>query len=369
MKLYYIANARMPAEKAYAIQIAKMCEAFVEAGVDVTLVVPRRATPGALREYYGLRTGVPLLYLPALGSLYRRGRVGFLLSSLVFMLGYVLYLGVKRLRGERFVAYSVDMDTFSFVPLALFLPRPFVEMHGPKPSTLLTRFFFRRARIIATNTLIADSIAKTFGTKSDRLQVEPNGVDASVLETIVSKEAAREKLGLPADAPFALYAGRFYGWKELGILSEASRISPLPIAVVGGTQGEFERVTGASAERLQFFGECAPQDVPLWLAAADVLLVLGSTRNESSSRYTTPMKVYEYFAARRPVVAAATPALQSFIPTDAVTWYEPDNAGSLCAAIAQAQHADTARALAEARAHTWQHRAERILTFIHAHGN
>lgn len=42
MKLIYIANVRLPTEKAHGIQIMKMCEAFAKNDVDVTLVVPFR---------------------------------------------------------------------------------------------------------------------------------------------------------------------------------------------------------------------------------------------------------------------------------------------------------------------------------------
>src|SRR3990167_8159904 len=42
MRLLYIANLRLPTEKAYGIQIAKMCEAFASQNFDVTLVFPFR---------------------------------------------------------------------------------------------------------------------------------------------------------------------------------------------------------------------------------------------------------------------------------------------------------------------------------------
>ena len=41
-KLLYIANLRLPTEKAYGIQIVKMCEAFGLQGIDVTLLHPLR---------------------------------------------------------------------------------------------------------------------------------------------------------------------------------------------------------------------------------------------------------------------------------------------------------------------------------------
>ncbi len=37
MKILYIANIRLPTEKAHGIQIMKMCEAFAHAGAEVEL--------------------------------------------------------------------------------------------------------------------------------------------------------------------------------------------------------------------------------------------------------------------------------------------------------------------------------------------
>ena len=41
-KLVYIANARIPTEKAHGLQVMKMCEAFADTGLEVELIVPRR---------------------------------------------------------------------------------------------------------------------------------------------------------------------------------------------------------------------------------------------------------------------------------------------------------------------------------------
>jgi len=43
-KLIYIANARMPTEKAHGIQIMKMCEAFIDVESGVELVIPKGLT-------------------------------------------------------------------------------------------------------------------------------------------------------------------------------------------------------------------------------------------------------------------------------------------------------------------------------------
>ena len=42
MKIIYIANIRIPTEKAHGFQIIKMCESFSNLGVELELVVPTR---------------------------------------------------------------------------------------------------------------------------------------------------------------------------------------------------------------------------------------------------------------------------------------------------------------------------------------
>ncbi len=357
----------MPTDKAHGIQIAKMCEAFDSLGVKVTLVVPSRGE-GSMRDVYGLGHDICVQRLPVINLQYF-GALGYHLTVLQFIVGYFVFLWSKVLRGEQFLIYTVDMDGFSFGPLAL-IPRPvFAEMHSVKKSSVLVRHFFGKAGIIATNELISAALSDTFSIPNKRICVEPNGVDEDDVHRLMSKEEARKHLGLPIEESFALYVGRFYAWKGLEILSEAAPLSVLPIRVVGGDRTEYERVTHKSGDLLHFAGVQPLKEIPFWLAAADVLLILGTEKNQDSYRYTSPMKVFEYFAVRRPVVSSATPALKSLVSKDSVYWYEPDNSESFIRTIAlAAKEGNIDRRLdigyAQAEAHTWKRRAERILAFI-----
>lgn len=351
MNLYYVVNARMPSDKAYAIQIGYMQKAF-STHAKVSLLAPSGF-------------GVP--------DWYASGRAGFFLSSLFFMIVTAGYLLFKRLSGERFVVYMPDMDTFSGTLLPYVAPT-FAEMHSPKKQSLLMKLFFSRVRgVVATTAQTKESLVKTFGVPEQKFLIEPNGVDEKLFTNTVSKTEARQKLGLP-DEPFALYVGRFYAWKGLGILADAAVDSQLPIQLVGGTEDEFTLASGKSGKGLRFAGMRGAGEVPLWLAAADVLLVLGTAKNENSYRYTSPMKIFEYLAAERPVVASRTPAVSGILDAHAAFWYEPDNATSLARAISEAHTSpqtlgkiQAGRALATQ--HTWSKRAERILAFISATGS
>lgn len=371
MKMYYIANARMPSEKAHGIQIAKMCEAFIEAGVDLTLIVPRRATdPRSLQDYYNLRVPIPLVRLYAL-DWYTSGSIGYFLSSVTFMCSYLFFIWSKKRAGERPILYTVDIDNYSSSVLA-FLGLPiFSEMHGAKPHTLAQHLLFKKASgIIAINKIIIRELQKNFPRSPARYLVEPNGVDLSSFRT-QEKQAARTKLGLP-DTKIVLYAGRFFAWKGLEILPQAASATPtLRWQMVGGNREEFEKIAEGSVPSNMYFAGSRPhEEMPLWLSAADALIVLGTVRDTQSYRYTSPMKLFEYLAVGRPIIASNTPAICEVVSSKEVSFYEPDNVQDLARAIEHAianpfllvEQIEAARH--KAVASSWQARAERIKQFI-----
>src|SRR3989344_1135500 len=96
--LYYIANVRIPTEKAHGIQIMKTCEAFNTLGVLKTLIVPyrRNTISDDPFKYYAITKTFPIKKLPAidlvrfdrvLGAAYFWvGSFSFLLSLFFFFL-------------------------------------------------------------------------------------------------------------------------------------------------------------------------------------------------------------------------------------------------------------------------------------------
>src|SRR3989338_2603983 len=57
-KLVYVANLRLPTEKAYGIQITKTCEALADSGLEVTLISPKRKNPNIkenIFDYYSVK--------------------------------------------------------------------------------------------------------------------------------------------------------------------------------------------------------------------------------------------------------------------------------------------------------------------------
>ena len=371
MKVYYVANFYMPFEKAYGIQIAKMCEALIEEGIDLTLVVPTRGPQTPLRDFYGLRVAVPTIWLPTL-DLAAYERFGYFCMSFSFSISYVLFLWYRWLRGERFVLYTIDADRYSSSALSL-IPAPlFSEMHGGKPRTFGSKLLFSRLRgVIAINKIIIDELKKIFPRSRTRYIAEPNGVDIAMFAP-QDKRQARIKLGLPLEVPAVLYTGRFYEWKGLEIISRAAALTPdIRWQLVGDTRERFEEVVQESLPaNMQFAGGRPYNEMPLWNAAADAVLVLGTKRDEQSYRWTSPMKLFEHMAAGRPIVASATPAIKEIVSPNEALLYEPDNVEDLVRNVRQAvmggeQVASMVRRAAHTAEHfSWSNRARRVIQFI-----
>lgn len=371
MKMYYVANFYMPFGKAYGIQLAKMCEALIEEGVDLTLVLPSRGPQTPLKEFYNLRVNVPTIWLPTL-DLVEYERLGYFCMSLSFSFSYLVFLWYKRLIGERFVLYTIDADCYSSSALAFIASPVFSEMHGGKPRTLTTKLLLNRVcGIIAINRIIIEDLKKTFPRSPARYIAEPNGVDLEMFAP-QDKLQARAKLGLPPDVPIMLYAGRFYSWKGLEIIPHAAALTPdIRWQMVGDTREKFIAVTCESlTENMHFAGIRPYSEMPLWNAASDAVLVLGTKRNEQSYRWTSPMKLFEHMAAGRPILASATPAIKNVVSDRETLLYEPDNAKDLADKARQAVAGGdgvaelVSHAAQSAQRLSWNERAKRVIHFI-----
>ncbi len=364
MKILYIANIRLPTEKAHGIQIMNMCAAFAAKGAEVELVIPGR--PTAIDEdpftYYGLpRTFTITKLRAALVPLWVPG--AFTLHTLLLALRVRL-----RLVGRKHpdVVYTRGEVALFFAHM---LPRRIQlvwETHIKPGHTARYRAAALRADLIVSVTkYYANEIPQLWGVSKDKVLYAPDGVALHALVHTLSKEDARTKLKLPLDRKIVLYAGSDLPWKGLSLLREAINVLPKEcLAVfVGDIKGE--------SDNALFVGSKPPTEVPQWLAAADVLVLTGDPRSETARLYTSPLKLFEYMAANRPVVATDLPAMRDVLSPEIAYLAEPTPQG-LGTAIHEAlsnqveSEAKASRAFAAVQEYSWEMRAQHILNAIAA---
>ena len=84
----------------------------------------------------------------------------------------------------------------------------------------------------------------------------------------------------------------------------------------------------------------------------------------------SPMKLFEYMAAKHPIVASATPANREIVSEQEAFLYEPDNTDALIAAVRQAieggetVRTKTAKASSKVIQWTWKERAKNVQAFL-----
>jgi glycosyltransferase involved in cell wall biosynthesis len=185
---------------------------------------------------------------------------------------------------------------------------------------------------------------------------------------------ARGKPAPPPPVPVAAYAGHLYAWKGVDLLLEALALLPgVKGLIVGGHDAEpdLERVKQLAGrlgmiDRVTFTGLVEPSQVAGYLAQASVL-VLPNPASAISTSFTSPLKLFEYMAAGRAIVASNLPSIREVLKDDeTAVLVEPGSAPAFAEAI-RALTTDRARAdrlaraaFAEAANYTWQRRAERL---------
>jgi glycosyltransferase involved in cell wall biosynthesis len=115
----------------------------------------------------------------------------------------------------------------------------------------------------------------------------------------------------PPDLPDAewviLYIGALWGsWFDWDLLLEVARAYPhAAVVVIGDYRGQSPQ----SLPNLDFLGLKANQDLPAYLAHGDVAIIPWKVNAITAA--TSPLKLYEYLAMRKPVVAPDLPLLRA----------------------------------------------------------
>jgi glycosyltransferase involved in cell wall biosynthesis len=179
---------------------------------------------------------------------------------------------------------------------------------------------------------------------------------------------------VPATFALVAYAGHLYAWKGVDVLLDAIALVPEAHAlIVGGHDKEPDlgRLR-ASAQRLgiddrvTFTGLVAPSAVPAQLARADIL-ALPNPPSAISTHATSPLKLFEYMAAGRAIVASDLPSIREVLQHDVNAWLVPaGDARALANGITQLiDDPERRRRLADAAyrqvaEYSWSRRAEKI---------
>ena len=361
MRIVCISAAQIPSDTANSIQVMKVCQAFVQLGHSVRLLVPGKE-PSAmisqqLQSHYGLQASFPIEWLPGRNrrlfpwtAVWQARRLG---ADLLYAWP-LQSAALGLLAGIPSMLELHDFPTGLFGPLWL---RFFVIFPGRKRCLPITAALRRALRLPEGQTVIA-----------------PDGVDIERYRDLPDSGSARRQLSLP-EAPTVLCTGHLYAGRGADLfLKLAAKFPQFSFVWVGGRPADVDAWKGRAANlaNVTFTGFVPNERIPLYQSAADVLLMpyersVTTSSGGNTAGICSPMKMFEYMAAGRAILSSDLPVLHEvlnetsavFCPQEQVEPWESALGGLLADPQRRQALGDRARAVVEQ--YSWVKRAQRIL--------
>jgi glycosyltransferase involved in cell wall biosynthesis len=271
---------------------------------------------------------------------------------------------VRRALSERYdVIHSHEEAGIIGVLLAAILGVPHLyDMHSSLPQQL-TNFAFTRSRVIRRAFEWMERLvvrrSRVVIVICPQLAETVKGIDASVPMVLIENapgagearsdatgDSIRARLQLDTITPLVLYTGTFEPYQGLDLFFDAARIvaqsrPDVRFLLAGGRPEQVEQARALVAAQglasaVLFAGQQPADDIPAFLAAADVLV---SPRSQGTN---TPLKIYQYLRSGRPIVATRL-LTHTQVLNDEVAFLTEANPESFAAGILRAVD-DPARA-------------------------
>jgi len=378
--LYYVSTANLPSKKAHAVQQVRMCQAFQQSGVDVCMIYPDKNTSGkhasweSISRFYGLQTPFDIKSTPIFPSRFKSlPKLRVISMSGMMTLWLVSQVFSGKIDSSDIIYGRNYYGMFWFNEFRKTLParrRPALvfETHTPISAHFKPRFFNSVDGIVSITHRLKQHLVGKYCLDESGVLVSPDGVDLDPYKDI-TKQEARATLGIPQNETIIMYTGHLYRGKGVGLLVRAAEELQESVYIVGGYEEDIERVKreAGSPENVVFTGFVDPANISLYQIAADILV---APYTEESRPWVSPLKLFEYMAAGRPIVASDREVLQEvLVHGENAILFEKGNVHDLrkkLTLIAGDHEKATALQTAvrkDAQKYTWKNRAQDILSF------
>jgi glycosyltransferase involved in cell wall biosynthesis len=395
MRILIVCHYFPPEVGAPQARVSELARFWTEAGDDVTVLTgmpnhPTGIVPDAYRGKLrlveradGYRVVRTWLYAtPNEGVLKKTlGHVSFMLSSILLGVGptgsadvvlvssptffsiFSAWL-LARIKRARFVIEVRDLWPAIFVELGVLKNRHLVRV---LESLELSAYRGAEAVVTVSEGFRTNIIGRQI--PSSKVHTIRNGVALDRFDDIsaADRDHARAELGAKEGDTLVLYLGAHgisHGLTSVADAAARLRSAPIHFTFVGDGAAKgalLERIKDLGLSNTTSLPSVPSERVPTVLAAADVCLV--PLRDVELFNTFIPSKMFEYFAAGKPVVAALRGEAADILRAAGAIVVEPEDSGAISAAVEfLAQHPDTRRQMgSQARRYVEAHYDRRVL--------
>lgn len=374
MKIVYIADSLIPSRTANSIHVMKMCHAYVSLGHQVTLVIPNRQ--------HNLETGIEDIFtFYGLPSRFEIAKIPFC-KRCFDLLYFGIILPFFAFRKNPTVVHTRSLGV-AWGLTKLFKIPTIYELHNIPSKNKRQQALFKEvtsSKHLKALVVITTALAKRVEPLLDsniQSVIAPDGVDETWLHSTISRTEARLELNLAHEhRSIAIYTGHLYKGRGIELIIELARhTKEYLFLVIGGRDSDIATYTKQceNLPNLRFLGFKPPAQMFLYLRSADVLLMPYANHVETvagidTSAIASPMKMFEYMSAERPILASTLPVLQEILKDKVNALLLPYEQPELWLAALNElkQNPGFASSIAQqaridAKKYSWKNRAARLL--------
>ncbi len=314
MRICYLSASEIPSRTANSVHVMKMCDAFSSHGHDVELYARKGESmkKGDPFLRYGVRSVFPIHFF-----VWPKLRV---VGPVIYVLRVFFHL-LRSPAPDLFYSRYIYL-----IYLASFLKIPCIyEAHvfPTSPVHRLAEIFFMRRRTFHRLVVISDALKRDYLEACSALQPRMVVVahDGADIPPENGADSFRRETGKEQDKLRIGYVGQLYPGRGMEIIEQlAPRFPELEFHVVGGRDEDlnlWKERTGFP--NLIFHGYVNPGDVGGYYRRFDIMLapLLNKVTLEGGkgdiSRWTSPLKVFEYMAHGKAIMASDLPVLREVL--------------------------------------------------------
>ncbi|MBI5787447.1 MAG: glycosyltransferase family 4 protein [Candidatus Schekmanbacteria bacterium] len=379
IRIFYPVNEVFPMDKARSIQIMNTAYALAENGNQVILAVgiAKGWTQAQLIQHYGIKDH-PNLKIEPISTFRLRGKIRFSWNGVYYLFFLIKLFELLRhkkidiifvrhikianilLKMQKLINLPIVFETHEIFGLTSVIKK---EKRLNKLQRIEEYIYKHASALISISSGLKKGIEEKFGVQN--IHVIP---DAAKIEVIPGSSARENRPGKTI-----CYVGQLYSNRGVDVLIEALTFldKQTMLYIIGGSPsciGKYKiSVQNLGIEKqVKFCGWVPHCEVSNLMSVADVAII-PYTNNLITSQYTSPLKAFEYMAAKVPIVASDLPSLREILThkVNAIL-VPPENPAALASGIRELLSDQNLRnrlsrqAFSDVQQYTWDERAKNI---------
>ena len=370
MKILYISKSIIPSRTANSIHVMKMCQAFADNGHDVILLAPNlkeqyESNVDDIYDYYGVKKifFIKKLWHPNL-------RIG----AFTYLLAIFFYLLVNKkfdLVYGRFL-HGCYVATLLRNEIIFETHAPIYQVKNHKLKVfkrLIKNKYFKKLVVISQ--ALKNMYLENGYLSINKIQVAHDGADE-----VVNFDDKINLLGDKTSLKVG-YVGHLYKGRGIEIIIEcAKQISDMTFHILGGLKEDIEYWKNYSknlnVSNIYFYGFISPKNVGVYKNSFDVVLAPYSNKvsvfgnKGDSSKYMSPLKIFEYMSYKKAIIASDLVVLREVLNPKNAILVEPENIQDWINAINRLRNQEIRDSIAENalrdfKNFSWKSRAFQII--------